>query len=125
MSAVACAFVWSAASFKSKPVQKAAPAPRKMRIRSRGSSDATLIAATSSLNNWIDNALRRSGRFSVKTVTCGECFSMRTTGIGDDLVYADCGEANVALLSYSASNLHEGIGQDYRVPARRVAGIEA
>jgi len=29
ISAVACAFVWSAASFKSNPVQNAAPAPRK------------------------------------------------------------------------------------------------
>jgi len=61
ISAVACAFFGLAASFKSRPVQNAAPAPRKIRTRAWGSSDATLIAAISSLSSSSVSALRRSG----------------------------------------------------------------
>src|SRR6266480_1951319 len=81
ISAVACAFFGSAASFKSRPVQNAAPAPRKMSTRSLVWSDETLIAATSSLSSSSVSALRRSGRFNVTIVIWGLCFSINTTGI--------------------------------------------
>src|ERR1044071_6582979 len=39
------------------------------------------MAAARSLINSIVRAFRRSGRLSVRTVICGVCFSMRTTGM--------------------------------------------
>jgi hypothetical protein len=56
-----------------------------MMIRSCGMSEATLIAATSSVSNSMVSALRRSGRFKVTTVIRGVCFSMRRTGIAGRL----------------------------------------
>jgi len=41
----------------------------------------TLIAAISSFSNSIVSELRRSGRFNVITVICGDCFSTRRSGM--------------------------------------------
>src|SRR5256885_2798520 len=79
-SAVACGS-FTAASCKSRPVQNAFPAPRKIAMRITGSAAAFSIAAASSVINSIVNAFRRPGRLSVMTMICGVCFSMRTTGM--------------------------------------------
>ena len=81
-SAVACAFVVSAASFKSRPVQNAAPAPRKINTRCCGCSEATLTAEHSSVINSSVSAFRRSGRLRVRTVISGDFCSIKTTGMG-------------------------------------------
>src|SRR2546423_3872307 len=69
------------ASCKSRPVQNAFPAPRRIRMRCSRSAPAFSMAAASSLINSIVSAFRRSGRLSVSVVICGVCFSIRTTGI--------------------------------------------
>src|SRR5205823_4865222 len=66
----------------SRPVQNAAPAPRKIRIRCSGCSDATLMAAHNSVSSSIVSAFRRSGRLKVTTLICGDSFSTKTTGMG-------------------------------------------
>src|SRR5213078_1530580 len=57
------------------------PAPRRIRMRCFGSALVFSIAAVSSVINSMVSALRRSGRLSVRTVSCGVCFSTRTTGM--------------------------------------------
>src|SRR5438270_5299980 len=52
-----------------------------MTMRCFGSAAAFSIAAVSSPINSIVSAFRRSGRLSVMTVICGDCFSIRTTGM--------------------------------------------
>src|SRR4051794_38003305 len=50
-------------------------------MRVTGSAAALSIAAARSVINSIVSAFRRSGRLSVRTVICGVCFLMRTTGM--------------------------------------------
>src|SRR2546423_1225570 len=69
------------ASCKSRPVQNAFPAPRRIRMRCSRSAPVFSIAAASSRISSIVSAFRRSGRLSVSVVICGVCFSIRTTGI--------------------------------------------
>src|SRR2546423_11359006 len=69
------------ASCKSRPVQNAFPAPRRIRMRCSRSAPVFSIAAASSRISSIVSAFRRSGRLSVSVVICGVCFSTRTTGM--------------------------------------------
>src|SRR3989440_8838770 len=52
-----------------------------MTMRCAGSVAAFSRAAARSVINSIVSAFRRSGRLSVRTVICGVCFSIRTTGM--------------------------------------------
>src|SRR4051812_40181383 len=78
ISAVFCGSCF-VTSCKSSPVQNALPAPRRITMRCSGSVPALSSAAVSSFINSIVSAFRRSGRLRVRTVTCGVCFSIRTT----------------------------------------------
>src|SRR4029077_706911 len=64
-----------------KPVQNAAPAPRNIRMRCSGCSDATLMAAHNSVSSSRVSEFRRSGRLRVTTLICGDSFSTKTTGM--------------------------------------------
>src|SRR5215211_4587127 len=48
-------------------------------MRTSASLPASSMAAASAVISSIVRALRRSGRLSVRSVTCGVCFSMRRT----------------------------------------------